>query len=343
MNRLLQLAPLLLLLSACSPSSPDPVFNHFRCLGAAEPHQDYLLALSDGTEDSLTVFYERLNEHLGKPRVFFLHYTLDNWDEFFHPEKRQIDPKILASPMGVQKIMIWDSVAGFWDEHPASISLQVEQKRAGYRTIDKWYCSLELRIQEVSGESVDWSTAKGEEVKQQFQEWLVESVGLPRDPQPDTAWARLSDRYDEQEKMWQARVRPWLSGECYPPVALKDGSGEMRLQVCEARDLQDTLVCRVAILDSAGHDIKAVLVNNATDSVVTRLLIYDGYLGYSIFTRDPSLVAEIRFVLPQGRQILFYERGDFTRDLMPFQFRPPEKEKPDRPGHEATENTIRTL
>jgi hypothetical protein len=321
----------------------EATFNQVHCLAGNKSRQEFLQALYEGPEDSLTQFYQGLASQLGTPKTTFLHFSLEEWEEYFHPEQRQLDASLLASPLGVQKIMVWDSLSDLSPGILIDLSVQVVQRKAGGRMIDKPYCSIEFRARESHGPGLDWESEAGLALKGMFQELVSSNLGGPHNAVRDTAWENLSQRYEERRQAWRLRVAPLLSGECYPPISHEEQTGEYRIQICERNDLKDTLTGRLVVLDSVGHELPFALVNNLTDSLCSNIQIYDGALSYSFFLLGKGSPTEVRLLMQEGPEIMLHMPGDFMQGLFPFQFRKPAPDQPTLPSQPRQPNPIQTL
>lgn len=306
-------------------------YNVFECQKDTIGPGHLLKAQTIGSDDHLESFYKTLGQKLGSPRVTYLNYTIDEWTEFFEPEKRAIDPNILRSPFGLQKILVYDSVvmkdAG---GTVLQVSLQSEPKRAGSRIVDPYFTHLELRARPLGKDSTFSDCNAYDGLKHLLTEVFKDSGLEPSDYQADSAQLALEKDYEEKLNLYSERVNDLLDPSCYPAIYHREGTWQYRLQFCELDDMADSLYAKVRVKDDLGPCERFALINIVEDTIVDEVLIHDGPSGYVLYLEKDRELREIVLELEDGREILFYEENDLLRKGLPFK---PWK----RPSEPATE------
>lgn len=315
------------LLTSCGSPPPENIYNIVSCSTDGAEEQPFVRAETEGQEENLQAFFELMDSTLGKPRMTFLHYTLDTFAEFFRPEGRALQPSVLKSPFGVQKIMVWDSILVseiHWDT--LSLSLQVEEQLRGNRPVDRPFCVIELRLIDLAGHNLLANCDSLPAAGKWLQQMLEAAVGPPHPVTPDPAWDRLSARYDSVRAEYARRVAPYLAPGCYPPVTRRPWApAAFNLQICEHDSIKDTLFCTLKVLDQNQEPTPFSLLDILAERYTDTLKILDGVSGYRLFLPEGKYPGKITIVLPNGAEILFFGPGDYIDDRYRRQISPAQR------------------
>lgn len=280
---------------------------------------------TEGPEEGVEPFVKALRAALGEPRVTFLNYTIDDYEEFFAPDRRAIDPNILMSPFGIQKILVWDSLTrSAWSADSLQLlqlSLQIEEEHEGPKAIARHNCRLELRLRLQGGAQLADGCAGTAAFRGWMDSLVTTTLGPAHPATTDPEWEEKLKRYEAAKMAYAERVSPLLDPACYPPIGWHEGSHVFNIQLCESDAIVDTLRGEVRVRDESGRDVEHYLYDMVSDTFVEEVLLYDGYLGYALYALELGSVQEIRFLFDDGTEILFYEKGDFMKEPLPFKQR----------------------
>ncbi|HHG83610.1 MAG TPA: hypothetical protein ENJ82_02575 [Bacteroidetes bacterium] len=285
------------------------IYNQWEC-ALGEQGNGFLSMKMEGEEEQLGGFLAELQVQLGVAKVTFLHYTLENYDEFFQPKGRALDPKNFASPYGYQKIMVWQGLR--WPaltQDLIEVSLQIEERRRGHRPIDLYDCELALRVRSSGKEDLLGNCGKRNPVKNLVKRMSALRIGPPHGKQENPEFEKLAEYYVSKQKEYAERVAGILDPDCYPPLSQR--SNGFGLRICEIDGMVDTLHTKVEVLDAGGDRLRYFLYDVVGGKPAEEILIMDGMSGYNLLVKDAGEVAEIRFILPGGRVVIYYDKEDF--------------------------------
>lgn len=306
-----------------SEVQPNYEFNMVECQADKDDNEPYLAFKVQMEESKAVPFIDSMIATYGIPQTWFLHFTLQDFNEFFDPSKRAFGPEILVSPYGAQKIMVWDSIES--DDQLIQVSMQVEQKKKVNVPVCPDHTEFEFRFRKVSGENLMNDCNAELDIIDAITARVLKHFGDPEESNNDIEFTDAMLEYQNRLKRYGQRVDQLLDVECYPPVTWRPGWNVFRLNLCEAEWVQDTIVGKVEVWGQ-GKVIPFLLYDSVLDRVSSEIKIFPGHLDYWLYAENLKDISYIYLKFEDSKLDLTL----FDRDEDDFESYPPFRPKYDK-------------